>query len=457
MKPVLYFVNKLFTLRSTCLPAIGAAAKWLVVTSLLAAVPVRGEIPLGNLSNDTLTIHDAQSLAGKPISSIHFSGKFRTRRFILRREIDSRAGLPLDLELLDRDRKKIFGLGIFSKVQPRIIEHSDSVAIDFRIKEVWTLLPLLSIGRTDGKLDWSVGAVEKDFLGLYMQTAVLYRRYEGKNSGYFSVSVPRAFGRDFNIGLALSDQREIDPLRIAGVTGDYDYEHKSIVGVLGRRLHERIYASVFSGYDRENWTLRSDSKGKPHVAVIDYPRYSFGGGLTLGRVYYDRYFYEGSDLSASGSLINERPDGSFDKWHSGVTGRVYRAFGRFNLASRAFLQLSSADERVQPYYVSGDVNVRGYQDKIRRGDYLFVSNLELRMKAIETGLLYSQAAIFADYGVIWGRFSDFSQRVKDPYWTVGVGLRGAIKSFLGNMGRLDLAINPHTGGMVIYVSTQQFF
>jgi len=409
------------------------------------------------IPTDSIPLSDAQALAGMPISAISFSGKFRVHRFILQREIDSRVGDSLDLELLDRDRAKIFTLGIFSRVEPYLVPQHDSVMVDFRLKEVWTLLPLISIGQTDQNLDLAFGMEDKDFLGLYSHTAVLYRRFEGKNSVSLSTGFPRAFGEDLYLGLSLYDQRENDPLTFDGVTGEYDYQHKGVSGLIGRRLHEQVYASLYGGYDRETWSLRADSENQPRIALLDYPRYSFGGAVTLGRVYYDRYFYRGSDISTSMSLIKEYGEASFNKWRNNITGRIYRIFGRFNLAGRARLQISSADERAYPYSIAGDVNVRGYVDNIRRGDYLLSSNLELRMRAVESRLLYTQVTSFVDYGVIWGRNSDFSERFHDPYWALGVGVRGALKSFLANVGRVDLAFNPSDGNVAVYLSSHQFF
>jgi len=226
---------------------------------------------------------------------------------------------------------------------------------------------------------------------------------------------------------------------------------------VGKRLHEQVYLSVFGGYDRETWVLRDDSPSRPGVTAVNNPRYGVGTGVTVGRVYYDRYFYDGIDVSNFFSLINERPEGTFSKWRNLTTLRVYRIFDRFNFAGRLRLQTSSRDERVRPYSISGDVNVRGYEDKIARGDFLVASNLELRMRAVETGLIYSQVSAFFDYGFAWGRYTRFSDRVRDPFWSIGIGLRGALKSYLSNVGRIDLALNPRTGKPVLYISSHQFF
>lgn len=246
--------------------------------------------------------------SGKTIRKVDFAGKFRLRRAILRREIDSRSGQSFDPAILDRDRKRIDSFGLFSKVEPRVIGEGDSVDIVFELREVWTLLPLLSIGRTDGKPDFWIGAYEKNLLGLYLQTTVLYRRFEHRNSGYFAASLPRAFGKNLAVGFAVSRQREIDPLLLGGRSVDYDYLRKVLVGSVGYRLSERVYIATLVGYDRENWSpLGSDPTVPSHLRTIDYPRYSIGSGVTLGRVYSDNYFLSGVDLGTLLALINEHP------------------------------------------------------------------------------------------------------------------------------------------------------
>ncbi|MGB5139415.1 MAG: POTRA domain-containing protein, partial [Candidatus Zixiibacteriota bacterium] len=64
---------------------------------------------------------DPSIYSGKPIRDIRFTGKYKLRTYILYREIDSRPGQPLDLELLERDRRKIDGFGIFSRVDTYIV------------------------------------------------------------------------------------------------------------------------------------------------------------------------------------------------------------------------------------------------------------------------------------------------------------------------------------------------
>ncbi len=400
---------------------------------------------------------DPSIYSGKPIRDIRFTGKYKLRTYILYREIDSRPGQPLDLELLERDRRKIDGFGIFSRVDTYIVPEGDSVDIEFDLREVWTLLPMVAIGRTEGKLDWSLGVHERNFLGIYLQGVILYRRFEERNSLHVSASFPLFLGKDLAVGFAVSEQHELDPIGFHGVAYEYEYLRKAIAGSLGHRLREKLYASVSAGYDRENWQLISPDTLGLAVASIDYPRYFVSTGATLGRVYYDRYFYDGSDLSGEVTLINERPAGRFNKWRMSFTARRYSIIGKLNLAMRLRYQVSSADERVQPYAISGESNVRGYRDKIERGDHAMIGNFETRLRTLNTRVLYAQLVAFADAGLIWGRGSPFEDAVGNPYWSVGAGIRGSIKQFLGRVGRLDLALNPRDGSLSLYLSTSQFF
>jgi outer membrane protein assembly factor BamA len=400
---------------------------------------------------------DTIAIAGKIIRSIQFTGKYKLRRYILYREIDSEPGKPLDLELLERDRRKVDGFGIFSRVDVYAMPEGDSVDIDFDLREVWTLLPTFSLGRTDGKLDWSVGVHERNFLGFYLQTVIRYRRFEGKNSELFTASFPRFLGKDLAVGFALVDQHEIDPLNFQGQRYDYDYLHKAVSGSLGHRLREKLYIVGSGGYDRENWQLRSGDTLGYAVPSLDYPRYFIGAGATLGRVYFDRYFYDGTDLSTDLTAIHERPDGRFNKWRISITGRRFIISGPLNFAFRARYQTSSEDERVPPFAISGDYNVRGYRDKEVRGDYAVIGNFEARLRTLNTRLFYSQLAVFADYGSIWGRDYSAGDAFANPYWSVGAGIRGAVKPLLGKVGRIDFAYTPDQGDFSIYFSTSQFF
>lgn len=400
----------------------------------------------------------APECAGKPIASIRFEGKFKLRRYILKREIDSDVGTTLDLAKLDRDRQRIESFGIFSRVKPLVEDRGDSVDLVFSLREVWTIEPLLSLGTTDGKVDWSVGIAEKDFLGYYVQPRILYRRYEGKNSGYLQVVAPRALGKDLSLGLGLADQRETQPLGQFGESADYDYLNKSIAVSVGYRLHERIYPHAFGGYDRENWTLRDGQTTRNEfMASIDERRYFVGLGVVLDRVYFDHYLYTGQDLSHQFTLKDELPEGRFSKWRYAVAARKFWIARPFNLCLRGAYQTSSTDERVPPFAISGETNVRGFADKIERGDQLLFGNAEIRLQVLDRRIIYGQLAFFADYGAVWGRWRTASTAFRDPYWSIGIGLRGAIQQWLGRIGRIDIALNPQTGHIALYMAKSQFF
>lgn len=386
------------------------------------------------------------------------------QEFILRREIDSQVGQPLDTTLLMRDRRKLDGFRLFSEVRPEIKAEGDSADVIFHLKEVWTLWPLLGLSRSDHSFDWLLGVREKDFLGLYMQTSIYYRRYEGQNSYGFSAQLPRAFGRDLALGINLGDSRQIDPLSFIDstssnlITRDYRYQSKYLWFNAGTRISERFYVRGLVGYERENWAA-DDERTLPSSAhlVFDFPRYSVGASATVGRVYFDDFFFEGPDLTISGTLINEQPDGSFEKWRLGLVGREYLIFEPFNLALRGQYGSSSADERFAPYYISGVTNVRGYEDKIERGDRFLGGNIELRWRGPQSSLFYTQLAAFSDIGAVWGRDRAFSDAWESPYASIGIGLRLAIRKFLGRIGRLDLARDTKTGNWEYYLSAYQFF
>ncbi len=402
-------------------------------------------------------LQDTVGMSAKTVRHIDFTGKFKLRRYILYREIDSRPGQLLDLEILERDRRKVDGFGIFSRVDTYLIPDGDSVDIEFDLREVWTLLPLVALGRTDGKLDWSVGVHERNLLGFYLQTVVLYRRFEGRNSGHIAATFPRFLGKDLAVGFAIAQQREIDPLQFHSTRYDYEYLRKAVSGSLGHRLKEKLYIQGYGGYDRENWQLITPDTLGLALTSIDYPRYSIGVGAIVGRVYFDRYFYIGDDVSFDVTAINELTESQFNKWRFSITGRKYIIRDPFNFAIRLRLQTSSADERVRPYAISGESNVRGTPEKVERGDHVLIGNFEARWRTLDTRVLYGQLVTFVDYGAIWGRGREIGDAFADPYCTVGVGIRGSIKQFLGRVGRLDVALNPRDGSVSLYLSTSQFF
>jgi outer membrane protein assembly factor BamA len=393
----------------------------------------------------------------KVIRSITYSGKFKLKTSILNREIDSRAGQRFDAKRLDRDRKKIDGLGVFSEVRSETHIDGDSVDIVFNIAEIWTLTPLLSASKTDDSFDWMVGAHERDLAGFLCNVRGFYRRFEDENSYFLDIVLPRALGRDMQIGIGCAYDRQKDEFTIDSVNTSYRYRNKYLSASLGLRLREKIYPEIYAGYSRENWLL--ESPAQPPVGVqreIDYPRYQFGAALTLGRIYSDHFYFEGTQLTSSMTLLRELPGNRFDKWRLQFTGRAFTARCGINFCARVQYLTSSSDERIPPYAISGMGNVRGYRDKYDRGDRFLGCNLETRRRLAETKHWYSQVAIFIDAATLWGRNRIVSEALRDPYWSFGGGLRLSFKKW-PRLGRADVVFNTSTNSWTYYLSSSQFF
>jgi outer membrane protein assembly factor BamA len=394
---------------------------------------------------------------GKIIRSIRYRGKFKLKTSILNREIDSRPGQELDRKRLERDRKKIDGLGVFSEVKAEVTEEEDSVDIVFKLAEIWTLTPLLSAGKTDDNFDWMIGAHERDLAGYLCNVRGYFRRFEEENSYVLDVTLPRTLGRDFLLGFSAAYEGEKDFAIIDSVETAYRYHNRYFTAGIGFRASEKVYPSLFVGYSRENWRLVSPTPPPARARLeIDYPRYLFGAALNLGRIYSDHFYYEGMQLTSATTLIRELPGSRFEKWRLQFTGHGFVVVYNVNLCARLQYSTSSGDERVPPYALSGSYNVRGYRDKYDRDDRFLGWNLEARRKLIETRHWYSQAALFVDGASLWGRYHNASEALRDPYWSFGGGLRLAFKRW-PRLGRADVIFNTSTRNWTYYLSSSQFF
>jgi outer membrane protein assembly factor BamA len=429
-----------------------AKSRWLIIALLFLIATPTFSAKLSMEQSEGLT-----GSAGKIVRSIRYKGKFKLRTSILSREIDSRPGQELDSKRIERDRKKIDGLGVFSEVRSEMTEEGDSVDIVFNLKEIWTLTPLLFVGKTDDSFDWMIGAHERDLAGYLCNVRGFYRRFEGENSYVLDVSLPRTLGRDFLVGFSAAYERQKDQTVIDSVETTYRYLNKYVTVNLGFRAGEKVYPSLFAGYSRENWCLMSPAEPPARARrEIDYPRYFLGAALSLGRIYSDQFYFEGMQLTSGATLIRELPGSRLEKWRLQFTGRGFAVMYNINLCARLQYLTSSSDERVPPYALSGSYNVRGYRDKYDRDDHFLGWNLEARRKLIETKHWYSQAALFVDAGSLWGRYRDASEALSDPYWSFGGGLRLAIKRW-PRIGRADVIFNPSTKSWTYYLSSSQFF
>jgi outer membrane protein assembly factor BamA len=103
-----------------------------------------------SLAGGIESIDGCHGLADRKVREIRFEGLLKTRHATVERELFHHEGVRFDCARLERETRKLEGLGIFASVTPQAIPLTDStVNLVFVFKEVPTHLPFISIKKSD--------------------------------------------------------------------------------------------------------------------------------------------------------------------------------------------------------------------------------------------------------------------------------------------------------------------
>jgi len=404
----------------------------------------------------------AKPSLAQTVTSVKFDGKHKIRHWILRNEIDLNKGTKFDPDKWELDRKRISSLGIFSAVKSDTTHDSCGVAISYDIREVWTIIPIFNIGGEIDNLDIDVGLMDKDFLGWYVEPGFVFSHFEDRTSFSTWLTMPRAIGRRVSIGIGFSKTHSLQSADRRRERYDFEYDARQIGGggSVGYRFSERLSSSIglqyrYQEYELEPAPIEPNNLEQHREQKRIWP----SAAIAFGRIYYDDYFYEGIQSSIGGDLIGyDRDDYSLKYWIASLqTTAFLKLNSRFNIGSRLVVGRSQTDDILPAFATSGFSNIRGAEDRTRRGEHTFFINTEARMRLFQNGWLHTQTVAFVDVGNVWCEDPPLFDILKDSYLTYGIGARIGLVRFYNAIGRADVAVNTLNGEITVYVSAGQFF
>ena len=110
------------------------------------------------------------------ITDIRISGNEKTRREILLRELGFSAGMTVSAAEIEKGRKSIMALGLFTTVETRLQPTKTGHRLWVHVREKYFFLPV-PIVHLSGDGDWTYGVMSKtdNLLGLNQQLKVMFR------------------------------------------------------------------------------------------------------------------------------------------------------------------------------------------------------------------------------------------------------------------------------------------
>lgn len=369
------------------------------------------------------------------VQSIRVTGNESTKDYIILREMSTRVGDTLDLEKLQYDKKRIYSLGLFNRVEIDYAAQGSEAELIVRVHERWYVYPFPVLGfkyRDIKKFYYGAGVAHLNFRGrnerLVGEFALGYDRWM-----QFSYQNPKLTAGDdifFRVSALWSRVENLNPDR-----GTYRQHTASGTITLGKRfgLHHLLTGSV----SYESWKVSDIGMGRtispdgldvfPSAGIAytfdtrDIREYPTDGILVM---------MQATKNGFSGESVNILRY-SYDT-------RFYVPLGiGMSLGGRTYGQFVGGGP-VPPYrytYFGHAERLRGYFNKVIEGEDIIGGNLELRIPILSPRYYefpYSPlpefsvwryglyAGFFADAGKTWFRSEGFDGR---PWYSgVGAGL-----------------------------------
>jgi outer membrane protein assembly factor BamA len=377
--------------------------------------------------------------AGKSVTEIAVAGLKSTREFVVRREIRTQAGRPLDLSLLGADLQRLDNLSIFAEMSVLADEDGAGVRLTFVLKEMpaWLPWPGFSYTEEDG---FSGGAKLSALNVAGRAISMTAKAYVG---GADQVSAKAAWpwvaGDHLSLELYAATIGRTDTLN--------EFKEKSLelTPAIGTYLgeHGRLEGkfSLFS--------MRSDVPGK--TLSPDNTDDVWKLGLSVGWDTRDSWRSPRSGWLNEVEVWRVRGDGRF--WSLDVDLQRWFAIGRKQklfVNSLASLQSGTAGEDVPVYLqhrLGGANSIRGYDIEVLgrtlhgKSEWLGTAEYSVSLIPLRRWNIWKFAlrmgadlAFFGDLGVAWDEESQLrAQRARGGG---GAGLRLLVPG--SEMVRLDV-------------------
>lgn len=324
-------------------------------------------------------------------------GNEKTREYVIRRELKTKIGQPLDYSLLEQDRKRIQNLQLFNKVVIEPVATGDGVALLVVVAERWYIFPypiLFYNERDVKKLSYGGGVVHQNFRG--MATLIGLSAWFGFNPGFQIYYRNPYFNRDRQLYTSFGlYSRKMKSL--ATDVERFDEIHRGGSLGLGKRWGYHAFTTVTMGYRRisfpesfKAWSHGND--GVDHLPslsfelkydnrdLIEYPKSGWFAKLDINKVHFP---------------------GEIDYTQMGVDVRIYIPLVlRTALAARfAYDRVNGDTPAYAKTFIGYSERVRGQFGLRRAGQQRAIGSLELRIPLLPvTFFSLGGEGLLGDYG-----------------------------------------------------------
>ena len=451
--------------------SVGTLRRRLILACCLICVV----LPPAAAALDDADLDELEGLPSIAVSSdiitrIEFVGNRVTQPQILRQEMLVKEGDIADKALIERSRQAIMDLGLFVAVYAYFDPREDGSVLRIIVKEKYYILPVPKLNR-DEENNFSLGAEIElaNLAGLNQQLKLKYETDDatGLSGGQIdthslSYNYPRVFGTPYLFRTEISEQR----LPVEVVNGDvlsslYEKEAWTASLQVSRWINR-------TGPSR-GWQLgvgmawRRNTYDFVRGATTDSFRDARAVGLTVHGQYIDVHDFlfsrQGLEYGYNGEFGTPTlgSDSEYTR-HEFFYRRYFLLEERRheNIDLQARLGLSSGDifsDESAAYSVGGSRSLRGYASGSFPGNAFVQFNIQYLRPFFDYYPL--RGALFLDVGNAYPSNEEIN--LGDLKWSVGVGFRLRLKSFVKIDLRVDASYAYDTGEYKFFAGTREVF
>ncbi len=389
---------------------------------------------------------------------VQFEGLKRTKPTYLLKFMGWEQQVPTDSASIARGEQRIRNTRFFNEVSSRVVANAGDTTVVFTCPEIFTVLPIIEFGASEGNKWFRVGIEDENGLGRGVRTIAFYQ-HNDRHSYYLKQSFPLLF-KQWGVNYLFKKWSILEPIGSGETQKTYHYTNWDVEALAQYSFdinRNNLEAGV--GYIREIYELPMGDMPEMR-AVADYARYVWKANHYLN--FQDHHSFYVSGWSSKTFLL-----GSYFLHNASLFGSFLNETKYFkimprkgNLALRARVGVSSnVNVFLAPFVLDNYYNIRGIGNRIDRGTASVTLNAEYRQTVWENRNFGIQAVGFTDMGAIRPSGSQISALGSAENIRVFAGMGGRFiykKAYECDL-RIDYGVGLHGEGRGFVIGLGQYF
>lgn len=235
------------------------------------------------------------------IAEFSFEGLKRTKRIVLLRAIDAKAGAPYTQEVREEIRRDLRSLGLFDRVEVRpdpSTVTTERTVVEVQVRERWTLVPIPFFTTTSGGTSGGIFVMENNLLG-YNKRLITGGAYGSAGfNGLLVYSDPSILGSSYlgsvSLSLGRSEEQAVSLDEVTIAEWESDYTRGS--ARLGYRFSDPLRATTSLSFQQDRFRRDRLAPGAGETESVLY----HGVALSYADREPLRYFASGYTIEIEG-------------------------------------------------------------------------------------------------------------------------------------------------------------